>query len=78
MNKLRHTLFGICAASLLVVGAYGVAAIAAMPTVLSARLAGGSEVPAVVTSATGIVEATLAPDSTRPDLIGCSRCEVAL
>jgi len=63
MNQFRHALLGASIASVLVLGAYGMTAMAANPTALTATLAGASEVPAIVSDATGMVEASLSTDS---------------
>lgn len=68
MKIFRHYLFGISITSLLALGACGMAPMAstssaATPTVLTARLIGPSEVPAVMTDANGTLEANLTPGS---------------
>lgn len=63
MNQLRHALLGASIASVLGLCAYGTTAIASNPTAMTARLAGSSEVPAVTSDASGMVEATLDSDS---------------
>lgn len=63
MNRLRHVLGVASLGSLMVVGACGTAPMASITTVLTARLSGANEVPVVITDATGIVEAKLAPGS---------------
>ena len=63
MNPIRHALFTATIASLLGLGACSVPPAAPPSTALTARLAGASEVPAVMTGATGTLEATLTPTS---------------
>jgi hypothetical protein len=55
----RHMLSCISLGSLLFFGACGVAPMASTPTILTARLSGASEVPALMTDAVGMVEAKL-------------------
>lgn len=63
MNPFRHALLGVSIASLLGLGACGMAPMVPTSTALTARLTGASEVPMVMTDATGTVEATLTPGS---------------
>lgn len=63
MNRFRHPLLGVSIASLLCLGACGMGPMASTSTALTARLAGASEVPAVTTDASGMVEASLTPGS---------------
>ena len=63
MNQLRHALLGASIASVLGLGTYAMTAMAANPTAMTARLAGSSEVPAVTSDASGMVEASLDSDN---------------
>jgi hypothetical protein len=63
MNPFRQSLLWVSIASALGLGACGTGIMPSTTTTLTARLAGSSEVPAVTTNATGIVEATLATGS---------------
>ena len=63
MNPIRHALLSASIVSLLGFGACSMPSAAPTTTALTARLAGASEVPAVMSDATGTVEATLTPTS---------------
>ena len=63
MNPIRHALLTATIASLLGLGACSVPPAAPPSTALTAHLAGASEVPGVMTGATGTLEATLTPTS---------------
>jgi len=63
MNPIRHALLSASIVSLLGFGACSMPSAAPTSTALTARLAGASEVPAVMSDATGTVEATLTPTS---------------
>ncbi len=63
MPLFRPTLTAISLVSALGLSACGMFSMASTSTALTARLAGSSEVPAVKTDATGVVEATLARGS---------------
>lgn len=63
MNQFRHALLGASIASVLGLGSYGMTAMASNPTAMTARLDGASEVPAVKSDASGMVEATLDSDT---------------
>ncbi len=64
MNPIRRDAMLIASiASLLGLAACGMAPTAPATTTLTARLSGSSEVPAVTTDATGVLEATLTPGS---------------
>jgi hypothetical protein len=63
MNNFRRSLLCLSSASLVGLGAFGTRAIAATPIALTTQLSGASEVPPVMTNATGILEATLTPDT---------------
>jgi hypothetical protein len=59
MHCIRRTLLVVTLCSLLGIVGCGMAPMASTSTALTARLSGASEVPAVMTDATGKVEATL-------------------
>ena len=61
MSHFSHALRVVSMASLLVFGACSMAPMASMSTAMTAQLSGASEVPAVMTTATGRVEASLTP-----------------
>ena len=63
MNQLRHAMLAASIASVLGLLAFGMTQAASSVTAMAASLAGASEVPAVTSNATGMVEASLAPDS---------------
>jgi len=63
MNPTRHAFLAVSIVSLLGLGACGMTPAASTSTALTARLAGSSEVPAVMSDATGTVEAALTPSS---------------
>ena len=63
MNPIRHAMLGVSIVPLLGLGACSMPPQAPASTVLTARLAGSGEVPAVMADATGAVEATLTTTS---------------
>ena len=63
MNPIRHAMLSVSIVPLLGLGACSMPLQATASTVLTARQAGSGEVPAVMTDATGTVEATLTPTS---------------
>ncbi len=63
MHHLGRALLVVSMGFLLVIGACGMAPVEATSASLTARLSGASEVPAVMTNATGKVDANLTPGS---------------
>ena len=61
MSHFSHALRVVSMASVLVLGACSMAPMASMPTAMTAQLSGASEVPAVMTTASGRAEASLTP-----------------
>jgi hypothetical protein len=59
MNHLRLVLSVVSMGSLMFFGGCGMAPMASTSTMLTARLSGATEVPAVMTDASGFVEASL-------------------